>query len=119
VESHAKNLMAAGKWLIISLLLSSSQAMAWGWGNRLEAEDERLLIQAVAIALNNSQNGETVDWYSKYHPANGHVRVVYTYPTGDGFCRVFQAEIVIKGESQYYQERACQQVGAKGWQFYR
>lgn len=119
MESLAKNLTAAGKLFIISLLVSSSQAFAWGWGNKLEAEDEKLLIQAVAIALNQTQNGETVDWWSKYNPANGHVRVVYTYPTGDGFCRVFQTEIIINGNSAYYQERACQQIGAKGWQFYK
>jgi len=119
VDSLAKNLTAAGKWLIISLLLCSTQAFAWGWGNSLEPEDEQLLIRAVAVALNNTQNGEIVDWWSKYNAANGHVRVVYTYPIGDGFCRVFQTEVVIKGKSQYYQERACQQVGSNGWQFYK
>jgi len=119
MESLAKNLTAAGKSLIISLLLCSSQAFAWGAGNGLEPEDQQLLIQSVAVALNHTQNGEIVDWWSKYNAANGHVRVVQTYPTGDGFCRVFQTEIVIKGNSEYFQERACQQFGAKGWQFYK
>jgi surface antigen len=85
----------------------------------LDDEDRRLLIQTIMIALEQTENGTTVDWWSKRNPANGHVRVVYTYPTGDGYCRVFQSEVHYKGNIQNYTERACLQQGAKGWRFTR
>ena len=146
MELPVRNLMVRGKSLIDSLMLVAGSALAnppsvdfptydsvqsnsdpvrflvdmfRSRASYLQDEDKQLYIQAVMTALNQTENGEIVDWWSTRNPANGHVRIVFTYPTGDGFCRVYQSEVIYKGNSQMYQERACVQQGVKGWRFYR
>ena len=146
MASHVKSLTVIGKSLLSSLVLATSVAFAnpssvdfptyssaqyntnpimvlvdlfRTRASYLDDEDRQLLIQTIMLALNQTENGTVVDWWSKRNPANGHVRVVYTYPTGDGYCRVFQSEVNYKGNTQHYTERACVQQGVNGWRFYR
>lgn len=146
MELHVRNLTVRGKLLIASLAVAATNALAnppsvdnavyesvqlnnnplqlivdafRTRASYLDDGDRALYVQSIMLALNQTQNGEVVDWWSPRNPANGHVRVVYTYPTGDGYCRVYQTEVNHKGSTQYYQERACVQAGVKGWRFYR
>jgi surface antigen len=84
----------------------------------LPAEDQRTHIQAIMMALNNLQNGEIAEWSNPYTNNNGLVRVVYTFNTGAGFCRVFQTLVQINGDVLQYQETGCYGMGKNSWEFY-
>jgi surface antigen len=90
-----------------------------GRASFLDDDDKQLYVRSVMLALEQTQNGEIVEWWSKRNPANGRTRIISTYPTGSGYCRVYQTEVILNGNAQYFQERACIQGGLTGWQFYR
>lgn len=86
--------------------------------SHLDDDDKQLYVRSIMIALEQTQNGEIVEWWSRRNTAYGKTRIISTYPTGGGYCRVYQTEVNVKGDTQYYQERACVQGGYAGWQFY-
>jgi surface antigen len=135
----ARSLMVVGKLFLSTVLVSSlahaenlpasvtGHAQAYDrdgalrglFSNRsLPREDQRTHIQAILMALNNTQNGEIVEWSNPYTDNNGQVRVVYTFNTGAGFCRVFQTLLQINGDVLQYQETGCYLMGKNSWEFY-
>jgi surface antigen len=146
MDSLAKNLMGVGKSFLISAVLAvsatayagplSAEGPTYGsewqfnpWGglanlfrtraSYLNDSDRESYIQAVTIALEQTQNGEIVEWWSKYNDGNhGYVRVVQTIPTGSGYCRVYQSAILYDGKEYQYTEQACVQAGTRGRWYY-
>jgi surface antigen len=132
---YAKSLTAVGKlFLITALTISTAQAVTVYDGsgqpkgfvglfadmfNPLSSEDRRMHTQAILVALNQTQNGEIVEWVGPVSGAGGQVRVVYTYNVGDGFCRVFQSHVVNNGDVSQYQQTACVHYNDQGWTFLR
>lgn len=137
--------MAAGKLFLSTLLVSTAYAQGTpyssdnntqviynsggransGWASffgfgsgRLPEADSKLHSQTVFMVLNNAQNGEVGEWYSQSGSNYGLVRVVYTFTTGMGYCRVFQSLISKDGHENQYQETACQEPQSRGWVFY-
>lgn len=88
------------------------------WNGRLPAEDQKAHVRAISMALNNLDNGEVAEWYSRTSTNQGMVVVVYTYDAGVGYCRVFQSLVTVNGTARQYQETACIQQGTKGWVYY-
>ena len=72
--------------------------------------------QAVFHALNNADIGEITGWYSKKRLANGKVRVVFEYPTSDGYCRTYQSYILLNGAQRHMTNKACKRL-TQGWVF--
>lgn len=97
---------------------SEGQARNLFSGRRLSYEDQRTHYQAIVMALSNVPNGEIVEWFNPYTDSNGVVRVVYTYNTGAGFCRVFQTLVQVRGDVLQYQETGCLIMGRNSWEFY-
>ena len=71
-------------------------------------DDERKMHQsAVYHALNNAGNGEITTWHSRDRLAQGRVRVIHSFPTSDGTCRVYQAFIELNGAGRHWTNNAC------------
>lgn len=88
------------------------------WNGVLPSEDRDLHIRTIFMVLNNADNGEIGEWWSRTSPNRGLVRVVYSYDAGNGYCRVFQSAVTAGSETRQYQETACMQFDKKAWQFY-
>lgn len=88
------------------------------WNGTLPREDKDLHVRTIFMMLNNAENGDVGEWYSRTSANNGKVRIVYTYAAGVGYCRVFQSQVSVDSEIRQYQETACMQHGSKSWQFY-
>lgn len=82
----------------------------------LNKEEKNLHRSAVYHALNNTQNGEVTYWYSKDRKANGQVRVIHSYPTSAGYCRVYQAFIKLNGAQRHITNNACKHMDYS-WRF--
>jgi surface antigen len=83
----------------------------------LDDDEKKFHQSAVLFALMNTNDGEIVDWYSKTHSqVNGKVRVVYSYRVKDGYCRVYQSLITVKGEGRTSTNKACK-INNLDWNF--
>lgn len=80
-------------------------------------DDEKKMHQsAVYHALNNSPNGPITAWNSRERLAQGKVRVIHSFQTSTGYCRVYQALIEINGSSRHWTNKACKN-GNSDWIF--
>jgi len=80
-------------------------------------DDEKKMHQsAVYHALNNSPNGPITTWNSRERLAQGKVRVIHSFQTSTGYCRVYQALIEINGSSRDWTNKACKS-GNSDWVF--
>jgi len=85
----------------------------------LKKDEKQMHQSAVFFMLNNAKNGEVVSWYSKKRLASGKVRVIYSYPTGAGYCRQYQAYIKINDKAKHTTNSACKKARAQSWMFYK
>ena len=85
----------------------------------LNKEEKQMHQSAVFFMLNNAKNGEIVSWYSKERLANGKVRVIHSYPTGQGLCRTYQAYIKVNGTERHMTNNACKKNWNITWAFYK
>ncbi len=101
------------KYSLPAFLWTSSQYMRF----RLKKDEKQQHKSAVFYMLENVPNGKTVAWYSKKRLANGKVRVVHSYPTGSGICRIYQAYIKVNGKSKHMTNMACKKNWSPSWSF--
>ena len=85
----------------------------------LNKEEKQLHESAVFFMLGNAKNGEIVSWYSKKRLVNGKVRVIHSYPTGQGLCRTYQAYIKVNGTERHMTNNACKKNWNITWAFYK
>jgi len=85
----------------------------------LNKEEKQLHESAVFFMLDNAKNGEIVSWYSKKRLVNGKVRVIHSYPTGQGLCRTYQAYIKVNGTERHMTNNACKKNWNITWAFYK
>jgi surface antigen len=85
----------------------------------LNKEEKQLHESAVFFMLDNARNGEIVSWYSKKRLVNGKVRVIHSYPTGQGLCRTYQAYIKVNGTERHTTNNACKTNWNITWAFYK
>ena len=86
---------------------------------RLKKEEKKMHKSAVFFMLENAPNGEIVSWYSDKRLANGHVRVIYSYPISGGYCRQYQAYIKLNDTERHMTNNACKYMGSPSWSFYK
>ena len=86
---------------------------------RLKKEEKKMHKSAVFFMLDNAGNGEIVSWYSDKRLANGHVRVIHSYPISGGYCRTYQAYIKLNGAERHMTNNACKYIGSPSWSFYK
>jgi len=82
----------------------------------LTKEEKLMHRSAVYHALNETSNGEVTYWYSKSRKANGQVRVIHSYPTSAGVCRVYQSFIKLNGKTRHTTNNACKMMEYQ-WRF--
>jgi hypothetical protein len=91
--------------------LWSAPSMAWNHIQylrfSLRKEEKNLHQSAVYHALNNTRDGETVSWYSKKRLVKGKVRVIHSFRTSDGYCRVYQSLILVNTVQRHMTNNAC------------
>ena len=85
----------------------------------LNKEEKQLHQSAVFFMLDNARNGEIISWYSKKRKVNGKVRVIHSYPTGQGLCRTYQAYIKVNGTERHMTNNACKNSMNITWSFYK
>ncbi len=86
---------------------------------RLKKDEKKMHKSAVFFMLDNVENGEVVSWYSDERLANGHVRVIHSYPISGGYCRTYQAYIKLNGAERHMTNNACKYIGSPSWSFYK
>lgn len=74
---------------------------------KLPKEDQLKQEQAVFYALDNLEEGQVTKWYNAKNGSQGAVKVVMTYPSGSGFCRVLLSQITYKNKTRDFKETAC------------
>jgi hypothetical protein len=98
---------------IPSLLWNYTQYLRFN----LEDEEKQQHQAAVFHALLDTKDGEITSWYSKDRDqVYGKVRVVYSYPTSAGYCRVYQAFITVNGSGRSSVNKGCKEVDLP-WRF--
>ena len=85
----------------------------------LNKEEKQLHESAVFFMLDNAKNGEIISWYSEKRLVNGKVRVIHSYPTGQGLCRTYQAYIKVNGTERHMTNNACKMNWNITWVFYK
>jgi surface antigen len=98
-----------------SFLFNATQYLRFS----LNKEEKQLHESAVFFMLDNARNGEIVSWYSKKRLVNGKVRVIHSYPTGQGLCRTYQAYIKVNGTERHMTNNACKKNWNITWAFYK
>jgi len=86
--------------------------------SKLPHEDQVKQEQAVFFALDNSDEGEVVEWYSDINNSSGKVSIMMSYPQGSGYCRVIFSQINYNNKSRDFKETACRN-GSVDWRFIR
>ena len=103
------------KYSMTQFLWRSTQFMRF----RLNKKEKKMHQSAVFFMLGNAPNGEIVSWYSNKRYANGHVRVIRSYPISGGYCRTYQAYIKVNGTERHMTNNACKKNWSPSWSFYK
>lgn len=137
----AKNMMVLGKLCLI-LVCTSNIALAQSWQGpvynnirnadsligftinitkwftkRLKPEDQAMHSQSVYHALNNLENGETVEWFNDRTDAQGRSRIVYTWPANGNICRRVHSWVRFGADEKSFQDTACYNTATNSWNF--
>lgn len=87
--------------------------------HKLPYEDQIKQEQAVFFALNNTDEGQVIEWFSDDNNSSGKVAIQMTYPQGSGYCRVVFSQINYKSKTRNFKETACKNSAVEGWTFIR
>ena len=136
----AKNLTGLGKLFLILAVSGNVYAQSWtqslntDWqynggvvgfvynsakwfGSRLSQGDQVYHTQAVYHALDNADNGESVDWYNDYEGSMGKVMIAASWPANGDICRRIHHYIRTKNNSKSWGDTACLNANSKRWVF--
>ena len=113
VQRAPLNLDESMMYAVPGYLWNASQYLRFS----LKKKEKNQHRSAVYQALEHLPNGKIVAWYSKERLANGKVRVVHSYPTGSGLCRIYQAYIKVKGKAKHMTNMACKKNWSPSWSF--
>jgi surface antigen len=134
--SAAKNLMVAGKLLILSAVnpvlateindprffeyrsggfINRLVDQSFGWFKRLDDQESRAYHQALNHAIMMAENGQRVQWYE--NRASGYVVPVMTWPTGSGYCRRIHIQTIAHGVEKTMSATACFDNSDERWRW--
>jgi len=85
----------------------------------LSKADKGKQRDTVFYVLNQLDEGQVAKWYNEDKHTWGAVKVVASFPTGTGYCRILFSEIGKKDKSRFYKETACTDLAYYGWRFIR
>ena len=85
-------------------------------GDRMDAADRRDANRATHTALESKPSGTTTRWHNPDSGNSGTVTPVRTYQARSGeYCREYEQEVTINGETQVAYGKACRQPDGN-WQ---
>ncbi len=85
-------------------------------GNALDQKDKEMAQQAAQRAFENSRSGESSAWQNPDSGNSGSITPTRTYQAPSGqYCREYEQDIVVGGESQKSYGTACRQPDGS-WQ---
>jgi surface antigen len=136
----AKNLTALGKLCLILLVSGSAHAQSWSqplfsdwqkndsivgivynaskwYSTRLDKTDSLYHSQAVYHALNNAENGQTVEWFNDYEGSHGKVLIAMTWPANGDICRRIHHYVSKDRTEKSWGETACMNNNTHQWVF--
>lgn len=105
-------------------LIYRSPGMLWngiqyaGYAYSLNFIEKNLHKKAVYHSLNQALDGEFVYWKSDRKYFSGKVRVVHSYPTSNGYCRIYQTYITKNTTTHFFTNQACKSFNGD-WVFNR
>jgi len=129
---RVRNLMVCGKLFLLTFANTAlaqsptfdstasfgiTQVIARIAGLHLSKTDLETHRLAVYHALNNLDNGETVEWRSDTADADGKVVIAYTWPASGQICRRIYSTVRVRFDSRNYQDTACLNTNSKTWSF--
>ena len=97
--------------------LAFAYNMSIYYGSRLGKMDNALHTQAVYHALNNLENGETVEWFNDRSDSQGKARIVYTIPGSGTICRRIHSWVRVNSRANSYEDTACYNNNTNTWVF--
>lgn len=109
IDLSDNNVVTAGadlQYQVVGMMWNRSQYMRFS----LNQSEKNLHQSSVYHALNNTLDGEITEWYSDTRPAKGQVRVIQSFPTSDGMCRIYQAHIQVNGRGKHITNKACKRL---------
>lgn len=136
-----RNLTVVGKFLILTVLLSSITACGHlpqqsesinrsaksnyspgassvtfiidvlDWSRHTLTDEQKRKQNSAVQAALESDYGIVYNWYE--NTAKGSVKAVHGYPISSGYCRVIYSMITVKGKSRHFEETACQSSGTQ------
>lgn len=85
-------------------------------GDRMDAADRREANQTTHAALESKPSGTTTSWHNPDSGNSGAVTPIRTYQAqSGGYCREYEQEVTINGETQTAYGKACRQPDGN-WQ---
>ena len=79
-------------------------------GNRLDQKDKEMAMRNAQNSFEHARTGETSGWQNPDSGNSGTVTPTRTYQTSSGqYCREYQQEILVDGESHKSYGTACRQ----------
>jgi hypothetical protein len=90
---------------------------SFGWFKKLNPEQLAEHYQSVFHSLQYAENGHTVSWYRQ--DASGKATAVFTWPTGNGFCRKLHIETIAFNKKVVQTPTACYRNSFEMWEWVR
>ena len=89
------------------------------WNGALSKKDRDQHTGAVIYALENAEDGQTVEWYNQNEETSGKIKPLMTWMVQGGHCRKL-VTMVKKGEQfREYEEVGCLTIDSQFWTFSR
>lgn len=109
--------------IISEEMIWSSNGNLWNGvqylGFNLKKKDKLTFRSAVYFTLDQLEDYKITNWVSNDNKYKGKIRVVRSFPTSDGYCRVYQTMLIKKNNAvRLLTNKACKRL-TYSWSFYK
>jgi hypothetical protein len=94
-----------------------SDPISFGWFKTLDDNEMSLYAMAMINAILSADNGDKVEWHS--NRAMGYSMVLYTKPTGHGYCRTVYTSVYAFNQEKDKTQVFCYLNDRDRWVTYR
>lgn len=88
-------------------------------GFNLKKKDKLSFRSAVYYTLDQTEDYDITNWVSKDNKYLGKIRVVKSFPTSNGYCRIYQSMIIKKNNSARVSSNKACKTYTYAWTFYK
>lgn len=90
-------------------------AMTFGFFRTLDNPQQEAYYSSVTHAVRYADNGESVQWYQG--DASGVATPVFTWPTGNGYCRRIHIQTIAYNREKTQTATACYDNAHSNWRW--